>query len=145
MRNHYKFWIALSFLIVFVAGIFGGILLQNKVLDTKAEKKARSSRRDSVHFPTLDDMAAELELSSTQKEQIREIFQNNEKRLREFRGKIHSQYSDLRTQLLIDIESSLTSEQAEKFDGMIARYMSQRKEAREKRRNHSKKPRTEKE
>lgn len=145
MKNHYKFWIVLSFLIVFVAGIFGGVLLQDKVLDTKAEKKSRSSRRSSVHFPTLDDMATELGLNSSQKEQIQEIFQNNEKRLREFRGKIHNQYSDLRTQLLIDIKSALTAEQAEKFDGMINRYMSQRKEAKEKRRNHSKNPRDKKE
>jgi uncharacterized protein YneF (UPF0154 family) len=138
MKNHYKFWIILSFLIVFVAGIFGGVFLQDKVLDTKTEKTSRSSRKSSVHFPTLDDMAAELGLNSSQKEQIREIFQNNEKRLREFRGKIHGQYSDLRTQLLIYIKSALTAEQTEKFDGMINRYMSQRKEAQEKRRSHSK-------
>jgi hypothetical protein len=145
MKNHYKFWIVLSFLIVFVAGILGGVLLKDKVLDTKAEKNSRSSRRSSVHFPTLDDMAAELGLDSSQEEQIQAIFQNNENRLREFRAKIHGQYSDLRTQLLIDIKSVLTAEQIEKFEGMINRYLTQRKEAREKRKERSKKKRAEEE
>lgn len=137
MRNHYKFWIVLSFLVVFIAGIFGGILLQDKVLDKKAEKRTHPTRRGSIHFPTLDDMAVELELNGTQQEQIREIFQNNEKRLKEFRSTIHTQYSNLRTQLLSEIKSTLTTEQAKEFDGMIERYISQRREAKEKRRRLS--------
>jgi len=78
MKNNYKFWIILSFVIVFIGGAVAGILLDQYLLPVK-EKKIRKQRRPS-HFPTLEIMARELELTSEQEKTIREIFRNNEER-----------------------------------------------------------------
>ena len=67
MKNNYKFWIVLSFLVVFVAGIFSGVIIEKKFLSKKSEKTFRKhtiNERQRIHFPTLDDMAKELELTS---------------------------------------------------------------------------------
>jgi Spy/CpxP family protein refolding chaperone len=139
MKNHNKAWIIFSFLVVFAAGIFGGILLENKVLDKKSKKTSHLSRRSSAHFPTLNEMAAELDLTNDQREQIKEIFNKNEIRLKELRGSIHKQFSTLRTQLLTEVKSVLKQDQVQKFEAMIERYLSQRREAIEKRRKRSNK------
>lgn len=125
MKNHNKFWIVLSLIVVFAAGFFGGILFEDYILDKKA--KQRPPRKSSVRFPTLEIMAEELTLTPEQQEQIREIFNNNEKRIKNLRSEIHERYSGMRTQLRNEIKSVLTEEQNLKFDAMIEKYVSHRR------------------
>lgn len=132
MKNNYKFWIVFSLVIVFAAGVTGGILLDRHIISKKPKKLDRN--RASVHFPTLNTMAQELNLTEKQKKQIREIFKQNEKKLRTLRGYIHEQYSSVRSQLKNEIKSILTEEQNKKFEAMIEKYISQRKK-------YSRKPR----
>lgn len=145
MKNHYKFWIVFSFLMVFAAGIFSGIILEKNILDKKSQRKSdrasRSQRRSSVRFPTLDDMAKELTLSEEQQEKIRTIFSQSEEKLQQAQREIHKQFSSLRKQLLDDIKSVLDQDQTLKFEAMIERYLSQRREAMEKRKRRSDQPR----
>ncbi len=140
MKNNYKFWIIFSFFIVFAAGIFTGVLLQKYMLSREPASTPRDSswdqRRGSVHFPTLDIMAEELELTSEQKRRIKEIFENNEIRLKKLRNHIHEEFSSMRGELLQQIKSVLYEEQITKFDAMIERYLSQRRKQAEKRHSH---------
>ena len=134
MKNHYKFWIVLSLIIVFAAGILGGVLLEQQLAHSKIKKK--TERRSSVRFPTLEMMAVELSLTSEQQEKIREIFRNTEERMKELNSSFRKQFSNLRSELKNDIKSVLSEEQAQKFEAMIERYLSQRKKEMEERKKH---------
>lgn len=138
MRNKFKFWIVLSLLVVFAAGVAAGIFSEKYLIS----KKPGRERRAPYPFPSLEMMAQELGLSQEQKERIREIFNSNEERLKGLRGYMHDRLSEIRTQLKTEIESVLNPEQKQKFEAMIEKYLSQRKkelEEREKTRRHQKK------
>ncbi|UCE42495.1 MAG: hypothetical protein JSV17_05935 [Candidatus Aminicenantes bacterium] len=125
MKNRNKFWIIISFIIVFAAGIAAGILFENNFLDKKPRRDAE--RRSSVRFPTLDMMADELDLTAEQQEQLQEIFKNNEERLKAYRNQIHDQYRTLRTQLKEEMDNVFTEEQKAKLEAMIEKHRSERK------------------
>jgi len=135
MKNHYKFWIVFSLIIVFAAGVIGGILFEKHILGKEPKKTART--RSSIRFPTLDTMALELDLTAEQQEQIREIFKSNEERIDTLRSQIHERFLSIRTQLKNEINNVLSEEQRLKFEAMIEKYLSQRKKDVEKRRKHS--------
>lgn len=137
MKNHYKFWIVFSLIIVFAAGVIGGILFEQNILDKKTKKITR--KRAPVRFPSLEMMAEELNLTEDQQEQIREIFNNNEERFKIMRSQIHERFSSIRSQLKSEIKSVLSEEQNLKFEAMIEKYLSQRKNEQEERKKHSKK------
>lgn len=138
MKNNYKIWIIFSFILIFVIGVIGGFFLEKHLLQTDS-KKIKKERR-SAHFPTLEVMAKELTLSSEQEEKIREIFRNNEGRLKNLKSSIHERLSNIRSQLKDEIKNVLNEEQKIKFEEMIERYIQERKKELEKR----KKPRKEK-
>lgn len=142
MKNHYKFWIAFSLIVVFAAGVLGGMLLEKNLTQKKFERSDR--RRSSVRFPSMEDMAVELNLTSEQQEKIKEVFRNNEERFKTLRKDIDSSLRSMRTQLKEEIKNVLTEEQAQKFDAMIKKYISQRKKESERRKEHSDKRRKDK-
>jgi hemerythrin-like domain-containing protein len=147
MKNHYKFWIVLSFLVVFAAGIFSGIIIEKQFLSKKSEKTFRKhpiKERQRIHFPTLDDMAKELELTSQQQEKIQEIFDNNEERLKTLSQEVQKQFISMRAKFMQEIKSVLDQDQTVRFDAMIEKYLSQRKEQIERRKNRSNNPQNEK-
>jgi len=135
MKNHTKFWIVFSLIIVFAVGIVGGIFLERFVLDKKTEKYTRSRRH--VLFPSLETMAQELDLSTEQQEKIREIFKKNEEGFKKLRSQVHESLSSMRTQLKDEIKSVLSEEQDRKFEAMVEKYLSQRKKEQEKRKKYS--------
>jgi len=124
MRNNYKLWIILSLIVVFIAGVISGVLIDKNILN---KGRRDSHRRSSARFPTLEIMAGELALSAEQQVQIREIFQNNEERFKNLRKEMDKSLKEIRSQLLIDIQSVLSDEQKTKFEAMIEKYRSQRK------------------
>jgi hypothetical protein len=134
MKNNYKLWIILSLIVVFIAGVICGVLIDKNMLD---KRKQNSRRRSSTRFPTLEIMAEELALSVEQKAQIREIFQNNEARFKNLRKDMDKSLKDIRSQLLTDIKSILNENQKTQFEAMIDKYRSQRKKDYEARKRHS--------
>jgi len=142
MKNHNKFWIVFSLIVVFAAGFMGGILFEKSLIEKKVEK--RTKRRSSVRFPSLEMMAQELSLSPEQQEQIREIFKNNEERFKNLRKNIDERLSSIRAQLKTEIKNVLSDEQKLKFEAMIEKYISQRKKESEKRKKHSRNHRKDK-
>ncbi len=134
MKNNYKFWIILSLVIVFLAGLMGGILLDKYIIDKKPTRRTR--RKIPVRFPTLEMMAQELSLTSDQQEQIRDIFKNNEERIKTARTDINERFLRMRTQIRSEIFDVLNEEQKLKFEAMINKYISQRKKELERRKKH---------
>lgn len=129
MSSSYKFWIVISFILVFTAGILGGVLLERNILDSDN----RRDRRDRVHFPTMEEMAETLQLSESQQEEIRNVFKQNEIRLKDMRREIHNRFSSLQSLLLEDIKQVLNEEQKKQFDAMIETYRRLRREEWERR------------
>lgn len=142
MKNHYKFWIVFSLVAVFAAGVIGGILFEKHFLDKKVDERIK--RKSPARFPSLEMMAQELNLTAEQQEQIREIFKNNEERFKTLRAHIHERLLSIRSQLKDEIKNVLTDGQNLKFEAMIEKYISQRKEEMEKRKKHPKKYRKDK-
>ena len=136
MKNNYKLWIILSLIVVFIAGVICGVLIDKNMLN---KRKHDSRRRSSTHFPTLEIMAEELALTTEQQAQIREIFNNNEERFKGLRSDMDKRLSEIRKQLLMDIKSVLTNEQKAKFEAMIDKYRSQRKQEYEERKRRQEK------
>jgi len=137
MKNSYKIWIIISMITVFAAGFVCGILVENGLLEKDIKKSKRD--HDSVHFPTLEMMAEELDLMPEQQDRIRQYFRDNEKLFKNLRGEIHSRLRDIRTQLINDIKSVLDERQKERFEAMIERYMAQKKREHEERIKHRQK------
>lgn len=141
MKNNYKLWIVVSLIVVFAAGVCGGILFDKHIIRKKPKK---TERRSSVRFPTLETMAQELNLSSEQQEKIRELFQKNEEGFKSLRRHMGERLSSMRVQLINDIKSALNEEQTSKFEAMIEKYLSQRKREMEGRKRHPKQSRNDK-
>jgi DNA anti-recombination protein RmuC len=136
MKNNYKLWIIVSLIVVFIAGVICGVLIDKNMLN---KGRRDSHRRSSTRFPTLEIMAEELALSVEQQAQIRDIFHNNEERFKTLRKDMDTRLSDIRKQLLTDIKSVLTDEQRAKFEAMIEKYRSQRKKEYEERKKRQEK------
>jgi Spy/CpxP family protein refolding chaperone len=140
MKNHYKLWTIISLIIVFSAGLIGGVLLDKHIFNKKhksQDERTDRKKTSSTRFPTLDIMAKELGLSTEQKEKIQEIFKNNEERFKTLRKDMNERLMDIRIQLNNEIKSVLTEEQQAKYEAMIKKYHSQRKREIDKRNKHS--------
>jgi Spy/CpxP family protein refolding chaperone len=120
MKNNYKIWIILSLVIVFIAGGVCGVLFQEHILDKRGRDSSR--RRRSPHFPTLEIMAKELNLTSGQQDQIKDLFNSNEEHFRTLRKEVHENLAGIRSQMIVDIKNVLDEDQSVKFEAMIKRY-----------------------
>ncbi len=135
MKNNYKFWIALSFLAIFAAGIVSGVILERHLLDQKPRREHRTSREGSREGGNrfLDRMAEELDLTAEQKQHMQDLFKNNEERIKQLHSDMDDQLRALRAQFVEEIKSVLTEEQVQKFDAMIEAFHTRRKAQAEKR------------
>ena len=131
MKKNPKFWIALSLIAVFAAGMACGFLI-DKHLDRR-ERSRRDRRRGSPHFPTLEIMAEELKLTSNQQTRIKELFKKNEETFKTLGRHMGERLSAMRKQLLSDIKNVLDKEQNQRFDAMVEDYMNRMKQEMESR------------
>ena len=136
MKNHTKFWIIFSFIMLFVLGVIGGILLDRYLLQPESVLPPPPRSRSSVRFPSLEIMARELGLTPEQKNRIRSVFQDNDQRLRALHQEVIQQLRKIRGDLKEEIKTILNKEQAAKFEAMIQKYIKQRKKEWERRRKH---------
>jgi Spy/CpxP family protein refolding chaperone len=123
MKNKFRFWIIFSIILVFAAGVIGGIFCEKFLIP----KRYEGAERKPPHRPSLERLARELGLTPQQKEQIREAFKRNEERLKELNTDIHGRLQEIRTQLKSEIDNILTPEQRQKLDAMIKKHLPERK------------------
>jgi len=127
MKNKYRFWVIFSVLVAFVAGVLGGFWVERYLVQKKRPPFGVRPPRETVHFPSLEQMSRELGLSADQQEQIRQIFERNDASLKELRSDMHGRLAEIRAQLKSELDAVLTPEQRQKFEEMIEKYMLQRK------------------
>ncbi|MBN2199800.1 MAG: hypothetical protein JW747_08135 [Candidatus Aminicenantes bacterium] len=117
MKKRPTAWLAAALALVFLAGAAAGIFFERLVLSPR-----EGHRRPPDHFPSLEMLARELELTADQQARIKEIFERNEERFRCLRGDIRKNLNDIREQLKREIDAVLTPEQIKKLQDMIARH-----------------------
>lgn len=118
MKGRPTVWMVAALVLAFLAGLAGGVFLDRSVLP----HRGFSPRRPAPHFPSLEMMARELNLSAEQQAKIKAIFERNEERFRELRGDIRKHLDEIRKQLKTEVDSVLTPEQIKKFQELIERH-----------------------
>jgi Spy/CpxP family protein refolding chaperone len=137
----YKFWLVLSLIVAFAAGIFGGIFSERYYFHRKrhASLARTQAERSPAHFPSIEQLAKDLNLSAEQQEQIRKIFERNDAKLKELRSDMRGRLATIRAELKTELDSVLTAEQKQKFEAMIESYIEQRKRESDRRRESPRK------
>jgi Spy/CpxP family protein refolding chaperone len=118
MKNKYAFWIVLSIVAAFAAGLVGGIFSDRYFF----ERRPGRGDRGPSHPPSLKQMAKDLGLSADQQEQIRKLFEKNEAKLKELRADMHGRLKSIRAELKDEIDKVLTAEQRQKIETMIKKF-----------------------
>ena len=143
MKNHYKFWIALSFLVVFAAGIVGGVILEKNILHPKPKRPDYEGRRERAHFPTVNELEEALDLSAEQQDRMRAVFQQGEERIKKVRADMFKNFGSLRELFLKEIRDVLDPEQTEQFNAILDEYHAQRQAEAERRKQRTPPPQPE--
>jgi hypothetical protein len=129
MPNKYRFWLVLTLLVAFAAGLLGGIFSERYFFHPRAHARAR---RNAQKPPDLEEMAKDLGLSLDQKEMIKQIFERNDVKFKDLRAEMHKRLSDIRSEIKDQIDAVLTPEQKQKLDSIIAQHQSKDKKESEK-------------
>lgn len=140
MKNNYKFWIVLSFLVVFAAGIVGGVILEQNILHPRPNRHDRDVRRERPHFPTVNELEEALGLSAEQQDRMRAVFQQGEERIKKVREDMFKEFGSLRDLFLQEIRDVLDPEQTEQFNAILDEYHAQRQAEAERRKKRSPPP-----
>jgi Spy/CpxP family protein refolding chaperone len=123
MRTKYKILIALSLLVVFGLGVAAGVLGERYFV----HKKYRRPAAERTHVPSLDAWAKELGLTPDQQTKIREIFKNNEERMKAYRTEALARLGEVRKMLKDELDAVFTPEQKKKMEEMIRRHEERRR------------------
>ena len=123
MNTKYKLWIVLSLIAVFAIGLATGYFSERYLVHKRHEMKGGPDGRRPPHFPTVESLARDLNLTRDQQDRIREIFRKNETRLKGFGDEFHKRLDEIRGQLKSEVDAVLTPEQIRKLEAMISEYM----------------------
>lgn len=123
MKTKYKVLVALTLFVVFGLGVAAGVLGQRYAAH-RAKSRAAAAR---PHPPSIESWAKDLGLTQEQQDKVREIFKQNEERMKAFRTDNRSRLGELRKRLSGEIDAVLTPEQKKKNDEMIRRFDEWRK------------------
>ncbi|MCJ7564029.1 MAG: hypothetical protein MUP52_05505 [Candidatus Aminicenantes bacterium] len=124
-----KLWIILSLILIFAAGIGGGIFAEHWWLAKKPE--ARRSIM-AARYPSHDRWAKELGLTAEQQEKIREIFKKNDVRIKGLRTDYFKRVGEMRDELKKEIDAVLTPAQKQKMEAMIQKFSEEHRRESEK-------------
>jgi Spy/CpxP family protein refolding chaperone len=125
-----KLWIILSLILIFAAGVGGGIFAERGWLAKKPE--ARRSI-NAARYPSHDRWAKELGLTAEQQEKIREIFKKNDVRIKGLRTDYFKRVGEMRDELKKEIDAVLTPAQKQKMEAMIQKFSEEHRRENEKR------------
>jgi hypothetical protein len=136
MQNRYKFWLVLSLVVAFGAGLLGGLFAERYYFHARRHAQMARQRAGS-HFPSLEQLSRQLGLSAGQQEQIKKIFEDHEAQLKDLRGDMNSRLGTIRSELKTKMDAVLTPEQKVKLEASIREHIEKRKREAEKRRSGS--------
>jgi Spy/CpxP family protein refolding chaperone len=133
MQNKYKFWLVLSLVVAFGAGLLGGIFGERRYFHDRRQAQMQRPQRSGSHFPSLEQLSRELGLSAGQQDEIRKIFEDHDAEFRELRSEMNTRLGTIRSGLKSKMDAVLTPEQKTKFEASIKEHLEQRKRESERR------------
>jgi len=133
MQNKYKFWLVLSLVVAFGAGLLGGIFGERHYFHDRRHAQMQRPQRSGSHFPSLEQLSRELGLSAGQQDEIRKIFEDHDAEFRELRSEMNTRLGTIRSGLKSKMDAVLTPEQKTKLEASIKEHMEQRKRESERR------------
>ena len=119
--NKSKWWIALALVLVFAAGVTLGVFGGRWLL----ARRTPDRRSDA---PSQERWAKELGLTADQQAKIRDIFKQNDDRIKDLRSDYYKHIGEMRDAIRKDIDDVLTPEQRQKMEAMIQKMEQRRKE-----------------
>ncbi len=134
MQNKYKFWLVLSLVVAFGAGLLGGIFGERHYFHGRRQAQMQRPQKSGSHFPSLEQLSRELGLSAGQQDEIRKIFEDHDAELKELRSEMNSRLGTIRSGLKAKMDAVLTPEQKTKLEASIKAHIEQRKKESERRR-----------
>ena len=119
-----RLWVGLFVLVVFVAGVAGGVALRPWVTsDPQSEFGRRGPRRGEGAGPVagrlFDRIAADIDLTADQGQQLRAVFETRGQRMREIDQEVQDLFETEQAQMNAEIAEILTPEQMEIFKNAI--------------------------
>lgn len=126
MKDKFRFWIVLSVLVGFAAGLLGGILSERYYFHSQRRARMASAKKGPERPPSVEQLAQELGLSPEQQDKIKKIFEGNDSRLKELRSEMHSRLSEIRMDIKNQIDAVITPEQKQKLESMIEKSIEKR-------------------
>jgi hypothetical protein len=123
MNTKYKLWIILSLVAVFVIGLAAGFFGERYLVHRRPGQGGGPEGRRPPHFPTVESLAKDLDLTKDQQDRIREIFNGNEGRLKAFSDEFHKRLDGIRGQLKSEVDAVLTPDQIKRLGILIDEYM----------------------
>ncbi len=133
MQNRYKLWLVLALVVAFGAGVLGGIFSERYYFHVRRHAELQRQRA-AAHFPSLEQLAADLGLSAEQQDAIRKIFQDHDAELKDLRAEMNTRLGTIRAGLKAKMDGVLTPAQQAKFEAGIKAHLEQRKREADRRR-----------
>ncbi len=124
-----RLWAGLFALLVFIAGVAGGVALSPWISSSREAPRPglgpRGARGGPLAGPPtarlLDRIAAEIELTEDQDAQLREVFDTRGQRMREINEQVRGLFEAEQVQMNEEIAALLTPAQMDVFNNEIVR------------------------
>lgn len=120
MNRRYRFWLILSFVLVFIVGGLIGFLAERLFVH-----RGFQARREGPP-PSFEKWAQDLNLSDDQRKAIKEIFRRSDEKMRELRIRYHNDLGAIREEIRKEIDAVLTPAQRDKLQAMIQEHRKKR-------------------
>jgi hypothetical protein len=113
--NSGRKWMFIGICLVFIAGLFAGIVVERKFLNCRPGLKGETREKRSKQEP-LDRMTKDLSLDKEQREAVKKIFEEHKPEFEALHKQVRDNLSKLLGEMDKEILNVLNNEQKKKYE-----------------------------